>query len=172
MLWARVVGQGLDAKVHVVDEYHAAGLTLDRQLEVIEAQRQRHGWPPAGELDWVGVDPAGHQRDRHSGRTDIALVREAGYRVRAARSRIAEGIEIIRRRLDRDTLTIHPRCTELIKSLQSYRFPSPHGHTSGGEEPLKDGPDHACDALRYLLLNLERTGRPVATRNYLAGVGP
>ncbi|MEM1027287.1 MAG: hypothetical protein AAGJ38_04325 [Planctomycetota bacterium] len=180
MLWARVVGQGLDAKVHIIDEYHAAGLTLDRQLEAIEAQRQRHGWPPAGELDWVGVDPAGHQRDRHSGRTDIALVREAGYRVRSARSRIAEGIEIIRRRFDRDTLTIHPRCTELIKSLQSYRFPTPSPHRSssggtsggGGDEPLKDGPDHACDALRYLLLNLERIGRPVATRNYLAGVGP
>ena len=62
MLWARVVGQGLDAKVHIIDEYHAAGLTLDRQLEAIEAQRQRHGWPAAGELDWVGVDPAGHQR--------------------------------------------------------------------------------------------------------------
>lgn len=166
MLWAQVHGHGPDAVVHIVDEYQAADLTLDRQLLAIESQRVRGGWPSAPALEWVGVDPAGHQRDRHSGRTDIALVRDAGYRVRSARSRIAEGIEIIRRRLDRDTLTIHPRCIQLIQALQSYRFAPATPRHPTNEEPLKDGPDHACDALRYLLLNLERGGGPVVTTSY------
>lgn len=167
MLWAQLQGHGPDAVVHLVDEYHASDLTLDRQLGAIEAQRKQNGWPSAQELAWVGVDPAGHQRDRHSGRTDIALVRDAGYRVRSARSRIAEGIEIIRRRLDRGTLTIHPRCTQLIQALQTYRFAPGTPHHPTNEEPLKDGPDHACDALRYLLLNLERGGGKTVATNCL-----
>jgi len=165
MLWARVRGGGRATTVHVVDEYQAADLTLDRQLQAIDAQRRQRGWPAADALDWVGVDPAGHQRDRHSGRTDIALVREAGYRVRSARSRITEGIEIVRRRFDRGTLTIHPRCVQLIRALQSYRFDPAR---PGNDEPIKDGPDHACDALRYLLLNLERGGGSVVARSYFA----
>ncbi|MEM8739274.1 MAG: hypothetical protein AAGG38_12495 [Planctomycetota bacterium] len=167
MLWARVRGRGVGAGVHVIDEYIVGDRTLDQQLKAIDRQQQQHGWPAAAELAWVGVDPAGHQRDRHTGRTDIALLREAGYRVRSARSRIAEGIEIVRRRLDRGALTIHPRCTELIRALQSYRFaPGTPAHPLN-EEPLKDGPDHACDALRYLLINLERGGGPAVSTNYL-----
>jgi hypothetical protein len=163
MLWATVQGRGLEARVHVVDEYLVEGLTLDRHLDAIAALAEGQGWPDADQLDWVGVDPAGHQRNAHSGRTDIAWLRAAGYRVRAARSRLAEGIEIVRRRLDRGTLTLHPRCTQLIQALQSYRFDPAHPQK---REPLKDGPDHACDALRYLLLNLERGGK-TDTRSYL-----
>lgn len=165
MIWARVVNteDRRSAAVHVVDEYVVEGLTLDRHLEAIAIQAEQQGHPPATDLDWIGVDPAGHQRNAHSGRTDIAWLRDAGYRVRAARSRIAEGIEIVRRRLDRHTLTIHPRCTNLIQSMQSYRFDP---NRPGQDQPLKDGPDHACDALRYLLLNLERRGS-AASRNYL-----
>ena len=164
MLWARYVGRGVSARVHVVDEYVVEGLTLDRHLEAMAAQAQRRGWPGPGELDWVGVDPAGHQRNSHSGRTDIALLRGAGYRVRSARSRIAGGIEIVRRRLDRGTLSVHPRCAGLIRSLRGYRFDPQH---PGREVPMKDGPDHACDALRYLLWNLEHGGGSAVRRSYL-----
>ncbi|MEM9418948.1 MAG: hypothetical protein AAGA25_07870 [Planctomycetota bacterium] len=169
MLWARVQatpGEAHAAQVHIVDEYLAEGLTIDRHLAAIDEQRQRLGLPPAEQLDFVGVDPAGHQRNSHTGRTDIALVRDAGYRVRATRSRLAEGIEIVRRRLDRGTLVIHPRCEQLIRSLQAYRFDPDRPHR---DDPLKDGPDHACDALRYLLLNLERGVSPVIAGSYLAG---
>ncbi len=163
MLWARVVGRGVSARVHIIDEYIVEGITLDRHLEAIAMQAKQRQYPSAEQLDWVGVDPAGHQRNRHTGRTDIAWLRSAGYRVRSGRSRIAEGIEIVRRRLDRDTLTIHPRCAQLIRALRGYRFdPDRPGRT----EPVKDGPDHACDALRYLLWNLEQGGGEAVKRSY------
>lgn len=169
MLWAQVSEQRAGqpahaAQVHVVGEYIVNGQTLDRHVEAIAAQAQAHGWPSADQLAWVGVDPAGNQRNAHSGRTDVALLRDAGYRVRSAGSRIHQGIEMVRRRLDRHTLSIHPRCTRLIKALQAYHF-DPEDPMR--EEPVKDGPDHACDALRYLLVNLERGGGRAVAGNYL-----
>jgi hypothetical protein len=50
------------------------------------------------------------------------------------------------------TLVISDACTELISSLTRYRY-SPTD--PGDERPLKDGADHAVDALRYLLAGLE-----------------
>ena len=166
MLWAVVLGRGESARVHVVGEYVAAELTLDRHLRAMAAMAEQEGWPAASGLAWVGVDPAGHQRNAHSGSTDIAWLREAGYRVRAGGSRIDDGIELVRRHLDRQTLSVHPRCQRLIESLQSYRFDEA---TDGRARPLKNGPDHACDALRYLLINLARSSGPTVSRSYLAG---
>ncbi len=155
MLWARVDGEKDASRVCVVDEYVATDLALDRQLDAIAAQAAAAGWPGAGDLAWVGVDPAGRARDRHSGLSDISVLRRHGYRVRHATSRIAAGVDLVRRRLDRGTLTIHPRCARLIDALTAYRFDPAR---PGREEPLKDGPDHLCDALRYLLVNLESGG--------------
>ena len=170
MLWATVVGppegppeKGARGHVHVVDEYVEKDLTLDRHVGAIAARAAAMGWPGAGELAWVGVDPAGRARDRHTGLSDIAVLRRHGYRVRHATSRLAAGIELVRRRLDRGTLTIHPRCERLIAAMTAYRFDPAH---PGREEPLKDGPDHLCDALRYLLVNLE-SGGEARWRSYL-----
>ena len=163
MLWAMVFGRGDASAVYVVDEYVEKDLTLDRHVGAIAARAAAMGWPGAGELAWVGVDPAGRARDRHTGLSDIAVLRRHGYRVRHATSRLAPGIELVRRRLDRGTLSIHPRCTQLIAALTAYRFDPAH---PGREEPLKDGPDHLCDALRYLLVNLE-SGGEARWRSYL-----
>ena len=65
------------------------------------------------------------------------------------------------RRLDRGTLTIHPRCVRLIEAMTRYHFDPDHPRK---EEPVKDGPDHLCDALRYLIVNLETSG--VTVRRY------
>ena len=79
------------------------------------------------------------------------------------RSGLPEGVERVRRRLDRGTLLIHPRCVRLIEAMQSYHFDAQH---AGSDVPVKDGPDHACDALRYLILNLERGEAKLTVREY------
>jgi hypothetical protein len=56
-------------------------------------------------------------------------------------------------------LLVHARCVELIEALKRYRF------GDRGDGPVKDGPDHACDALRYLVVNLEWKGE-VEVRGY------
>ena len=162
MLWARVVTPdastgSTNTRVEVIDEYLQTGQTLDQHLAVIRAR----GWPKPA---WLGVDPAGGQRNSHTGLSDIQVLRRAGYQVRAHRSSIRDGIEAVRRRLDQHTLAIHPRCAKLIRAMIEYHFDPERPQD---DHPVKDGPDHLCDALRYLITNLERASGVVATRSYL-----
>ena len=134
----------------IIDEYHATERTIDQHISAI---RQRE-WPcPA----WIGIDPAGYQRHEHSGTSSAALLRQAGFTIRARRLQLRAGIEAVRARLraadGRVSLRIHPRCRHLIESLRTYHFPPDDPEAP---EPVKDGSDHACDALRYLIINLDR----------------
>ena len=87
-------------------------------------------------------------------------MRKAGLVVRDRRLSVMEGIELIRARLAPATsgprLFVHERCEKLIESLESYHFPSERPHAV---EPVKDGSDHAVDALRYLVVNLDKPHR-------------
>jgi len=143
--------------VEVLDEYVASDRVMSEHLRWIE----RREW---GRVRWVGVDPAGNQRNDQTGLSNVAMLRREGWTVRSVVSRLAEGIETIRRRLDRDPgqaeygmaglgrLVIHPRCERLIESLRTYHYDP---RKISAQEPVKDGPDHAVDALRYLVVNLE-----------------
>lgn len=158
MLWAMVEREGSDPRrwrVSIMGEYVEKDRTLDAHLDAADARAAESGLGRLSELAWLGVDPAGRAWNGHTGLSDTAVLRRRGCRVRAMASRIKEGIELVRRRLDHDMLTIHPRCTTLIAAMQSYCFDSHHPER---DTPLKDGPDHACDAVRYLLVNLEAGG--------------
>lgn len=161
MLWAVVRGRGESAQVHVVDEYAQRGRTLEQHLAQIQAQAEARGHGP---LAWLGVDVAGRARNSHSGLSDIDMLRRHGYRVRSIRSAVAQGVQRIRRRLDHGTLTISPRCAELIEAMQRYHFNADQPHQ---DEPVKDGPDHWCDALRYLIINLELGSGSIQVRRYV-----
>ncbi len=163
MLWARVA-PGDDTHdirtLHVVDEYVRSGKTFEQNMRAIEMQASLHGRPMP---DWLGVDPAGNQRNSHTGISDIQVMREKGYAVRSRTSNLRDGIERVRRRLDRGTLFIHPRCVQLIEAMRSYHFDINHPQR---QDPVKDGPDHLCDALRYLIVNMEAAVGRVVTRGY------
>lgn len=161
MLWARVhlaekaggAGGAAGAAapeclVEVLDEYVHSDRTLEENLTAMKRQRS---WPVA----WLGVDPAGGQRNAQTGRSDIEVLRRAGFRVRDRRSLVADGIERLRRRLDHGTLRIHARCSHLIAAMRTYHFDADRPENP---KPVKDGPDHVCDALRYLVVNLEGGG--------------
>lgn len=163
MLWAQLrprMDGASGFRVEVIDEMIAREETTQKNVEAIGGR----GWPG---LRWVGVDPAGGQRQSQTGSTDIALLRDAGMRVRTRASRIRDGIELVRRRLSpavgEPTLVIHPRCRELIGSLTAYHFDP---QRPGEGVPVKDGPDHAADALRYLVVNLDRPSGRVTDRRY------
>lgn len=145
VLWARVVGEGHDQLLAVEHEYVAQGLTLAEHL-------RRIGQRDLPRPSWLGVDPAGGQRNGQTGLSDIAALRRAGHTVRARRSLVREGIDRVRCRLDHDRLVIHPRGGQLIEALSKYHFATDR---ADDETPVKDGPDHLCDALRYMVLNHE-----------------
>lgn len=108
-------------------------------------------------LAWIGADPAGHQRSGQTGRSDIQVLRDAGLTVRARPSSIEHGVRLITSRLSpaqgSPTLLIHRRCTALIDALERYHYPEERPES---REPVKDGPDHAADALRYMIVNLDQ----------------
>lgn len=158
MLWAQIRPPGgritdiRRATVQVIDEYAANELPLREHLKRIAARN----WPA---VRWVGVDPAGAQRSAVSGVSTLKMLKHVGYKVHFVRWPVVEGLDVIQRRLEgppdeemSPTLLIHPRCKQLIAAMTGYHFDPDRPRS---DNPVKDGPDHLMDALRYLLINLE-----------------
>ena len=114
---------------------------------------------------FVAVDPAGRQRSEQTGLSNVALLRRAGLAVRDRRCSLHEGLAAVRARLrpaaGPPRLTVSPRCRTLIESLERYHYPD---DDPVSEIPVKDGPDHAADALRYLIVSLDRAYTASAAR--------
>ncbi len=143
-LWICSDGAG---NTHVFDEYVQAGRQLHEHLEQIESRK----WGRAGV---IACDPAGEARSDQTARSNVQLLRAAGYRVLTKRRRIVDGIEDIRAALAPAAgdarLFIHPRCVRLIEAFRCYHYPE-----EDCELPIKDGRhDHLIDALRYHFNNV------------------
>ena len=146
-LWARIDEEGV---ITVLDERSASDVVLGEHADAIREHR-------FGEPAWIGVDPAGRQRSLQTGLSDADALRRAGLRVRDRRIGLAEGIRLLRARLapasGEPRLFVHERCQRLIECLETYRYPADRPEVL---QPIKDGSDHAVDALRYLIQNAER----------------
>jgi hypothetical protein len=157
-LWVQF---GPNREVHVLDEYlceqkpitHHAGEILRRQ------------WGP---VKGTYVDPAGNQRESTSGTACTELLASMGIPCISCGSMINEGIELIRAALapamGAPKLIIHPRCERLIASFKTYHY-APPGQ-GDPDRPVKDGPDHAIDALRYFFINRCRPGVAIQRARY------
>ncbi len=126
-----------------------------------ENDRPIGGVPSA--VEWVGIDPAGRQRNDHTGISTATLMRKAGLRVYDRRMSLFEGISLVNARLKPANTTtprlfIHARCSHLIECLERYHYPEDQPCCT---TPVKDGFDHAADALRYMVQNLDK---PYITR--------
>lgn len=60
---------------------------------------------------------------------------------------VYDGILTMTNLMQEGTLTIHPRCTNLIREIEGYSW-DPKASAKGWDEPIKIN-DHAVDALRY-----------------------
>lgn len=152
-------GGGVGVGLRVIAERIVSGVTMDRHAAAIvagEADRTGVMVGRLGRPEWIGIDPAGRQRNDQTGLSNAQVLKRAGLSVRDRRLGLAAGIELVRRRLTpamgATRLTIDPACTGLIESMERYRYPSDRPES---EEPVKDGSDHAVDALRYLIQNLD-----------------
>ncbi|HWB54014.1 MAG TPA: hypothetical protein VG722_07470, partial [Tepidisphaeraceae bacterium] len=138
--------------VYVLDEYVKSERTIDEHLKAIGGRE----W---GKVSQVACDPAGGGRNEQTARSNVELIRRAGYRVHTRGSRIVDGVEKIRAQLKNADgavrLRIHPRCHRLIRAMQEYRYGN-----QGSELPVKDGEhDHLIDALRYFFVNWDSAGK-------------
>lgn len=157
VLWAVVDDLG---RIWVVDErVRTKQLVLEHVQAIVESP-----WP---RLEWIGVDPAGGAVNEQTGQSSVGVLRQAGLDVRTPRMSVAKGLEAIRRRLrpatGMPTMFVHRRCRVLIESLEKYHYPKGNLEAT---DPEKDGPDHAVDALRYMITSLDREEEP-RSMNYL-----
>ena len=114
---------------------------------------------------WIGVDPAGRARNGQTGETDVQVLQRFGLPVRARKLTIQRGLAMIRARLrpadgSQPRLHIHERCTRLIEAMETHHYDI---NQLESESPIKDGTDHAVDALRYLIINLDAPHKTVQT---------
>ncbi|MCK4601369.1 MAG: hypothetical protein KAU28_02815, partial [Phycisphaerae bacterium] len=148
-LWIQVTPAG---EIHVLDEYTRTRLPLIQHAGAI---RNRDPGP----VVMTYVDPAGRQRESTSGAACTEILAAEGIPCAWRASTISEGLELIRTALapaaGEPTLTIHPRCRRLIEAFNTYHYPPP-GSTADPDKPVKDGPDHILDALRYFFINRAR----------------
>jgi hypothetical protein len=138
------VRQGDD--LYVIDEIR---MYSSNTQEVVGEIRTRF---PKSKI-WVFPDPAGHQRKTSaSGATDITLLSNAGWVVKAPRSHtpVRDRINAVNSRLCGTNgvrrLFISPRCKYTIEGLER------HVYKEGTSQPDKDsGYDHMMDALGYMV---------------------
>lgn len=163
VLWAWASKRQTQRVLHIAGEYSATDQTVDANLRRADRVADEHDLPRLAQLDALAVDPAGHQRSGQTGESDVQVLRRGGCTVRTPRAPLRLGIEAVMRRIDQGLIRIHPRCSQLIDALQAYRYDPRHPNR---EEPLKEGPDHACDALRYLVLAFDCATSELKTRGY------
>ncbi|MHC4123831.1 MAG: hypothetical protein ACYSSI_09685 [Planctomycetota bacterium] len=151
-LWIQVDNKGV---VRVVDEYIRSRATIDVHAEQISK------CTPCEESKIAATfcDPSGVSVNDVTGSSTISQLRALGITVRYRRSKILEGIELIRRAVragdGQSRLIISPRCQRLIEAMQCYHYPE--NFSAANELPLKDGVyDHPIDALRYFFVNYEK----------------
>lgn len=161
ILWAYLDPGGV---LWVADERIASGVVLADHAEAMVRSRPTAGGVPP---EWVGIDPAGRQRHGQTGISDARVLQRAGLAVKSRRLPLEDGLRAVRARLapalGPPRLFIHPRCDGLIHALERYRYPArratgaPPGSADAehADAPKKDGADHAADALRYLVINVD-----------------
>lgn len=163
-LWVQLSPAGV---VHVLDEYVRSRRPIARHaVEMLKRD--------PGPVAMTYVDPAGNSREAASGAACTELLAAAGIPCTWRRSSVAEGIELVRAALapadGPARLLIDPRCGELISAFESYHYGEagraggPGG--IGRAKPVKDGPDHAIDALRYFFVNRFRPKISVTRGRY------
>ena len=137
-------------RVYVMDEYVSREKALEAHALALKA---RH----SGYSD-IFCDPAGNATNSQTSRSDVEVLRQMGFRVSAKGTRVQDGIDAIKTALQpalgEVTLRIHPRCRELIRSLECYHYK----RDDGRETPDKDNiNDHCIDALRYYFVGRPKT---------------
>jgi hypothetical protein len=154
-----------DGVLTIIDERVKVQTTVSSHAQAIREGLSRD-WPIP---EWIGVDPAGHAIGGQTGTSPVDDLKAVGLNIKTNRGAINAGLELVRARLDpasgEPRLRIHARCTHLIECLERYHFPEDNPESI---TPVKDGSDHAADALRYMIMCIDK---PIKTNsaNYANG---
>lgn len=121
-----------DNNYYVTEEWYKTEKTTPQIIEVAKSFNCSKYYP----------DPA--EPDR------IEEMRKAHLNIREVSKDIEAGIIAVRELFRANRLFVHKSCTNLIRELETYRYPERKAERNEPELPIKEN-DHAADALRYVL---------------------
>jgi len=132
-----------DDRLYIYDEHYESKRLIKHHVDKIRMREGKYAWTVAD----------------HDAQ-DNAELRESGIHTQNARKDVIAGIQRVKARLavqgdGRPRVFIHPRCENTIRELQSYRWQESKDGVNDKEEPVKEN-DHAMDALRYMVMKLDK----------------
>jgi phage terminase large subunit len=143
-------------EVHIFKEYYVAGRLVPEHAKHLK-EMLTESKVAAGNTRFMVIDPsAKNTTDPINGKNVQALYQEYGLYFQPANNAIEAGILKVNSYIERGKLKIHDTCANLIREMQNYKFPEQSMDVDNKnlkENPIKAN-DHACDALRYLLMRL------------------
>jgi hypothetical protein len=158
-----LAGIDRDGGVTVLREFVRRGVRLDDYIATLQRWLDT-GVADRAKFEFLGVDPAGAAECQQSGASNIQILRDRGFKVRTCKSDIHRGVLTVRGRIDPTSdgapagtpprLLVHHSCTRLIECLTRYKY---NPDRPDDLNPMKDGHDHAPDALRYMIVNLDKS---------------
>lgn len=130
-----------DDKFYVLEEYYAAERTTEEHAGFIAEIMERRL------VDYCFIDAAAQQ-------TRFDFAQNYDITTTNAKKSVLDGIGYVASLVDNDKLIVHQGCTEVLRSLDQYRWdPNPNLMK---EKPLHDSSSHMADALRYALYSFEQ----------------
>ena len=142
------------ADIHQIDEISLTNSTTQQLADAMKAKPYHY--------TAIFGDPAGSGTNLHSGRSDWQLFSENNLKVTIKRDavtrNVVSGVSHMRTWFEdadgRAHIFLNPSCKESLSSYENYHYPEHKAEQSLKHEPVKDGREHACDALRFMIVNL------------------
>ena len=153
-------------KVFILDEYRGASNTS----ELVKAIKAKY----PGRQIICYPDPSGNTGSTKApvGQTDFTILREAGFQIRARGKSpsVVDSSAAVNRHLlnaaGETNLWIHPRCSQLIKSLERTIWNERVVDSAVIDKSA--GVEHFSDGVRYMIDYLfPLKGRPAVARNFM-----
>lgn len=137
-----VIGARADGIYDVINEEYASGRPLTGWIESFRSLREQH------RIRTYYADPSSPML--------IQSARQAGLVCVAADNDVWDGIQRVQALLHQGRLRVHTRCKNLLREMEGYHWAKDPRGGALREEPAPNQSDHACDALRYALVEETR----------------
>lgn len=147
VLWAAV---DWDGNIFIYDEHYEAGKVISYHAQQIKLRDN------SNVKEWL-IDPACRAKTQQKGIDFFSIIdeyKEHGLIFTPADNTVLSGLNRVNELFKQNKLFIFKNCVKTIEEIESYKWQKlkPGVEKNSPEEPVKKK-DHACDALRYLVMS-------------------
>lgn len=165
-----------DQRLWVIWEYYKAGENLKDAAENIRRKLQEAGY--WGRIEKCVVDPSMKRVDSQTGISSVEVLESMGFgfkigNVELGNNNRVEGWRVLKSYLshkpyEEPLIKFFRSCTNMIRTLPQLIYYQPRGGTSSKKEDLDTTQeDHGPDAIRYLLMSLDRLPSRFESSTYI-----